>query len=410
MTATAGTRSDPTPGRVAGSTGWLPVGLALFTVAWGGNQFTPLMVMYRELGGFSSAIVDVLLGAYVLGIVPGMLVGGPLSDRFGRKPLMLAAPPIAIIASLVLAVGGDVVAVLFVGRVLAGVALGIAMAVGSTWISELSSLRGATASGGASRAAMSLTLGFLLGPVAAGLLAQWAPWPEVLSYVVHVVVGIPLGLVALRTAETLDRRRAPTRRLRDDLRIPVGEHREFRTVVAPIAPWVFTCAGVAYAVLPSLVARAVPGHAIAFAAVMTALTLLAGFAAQTVAKRLGLTDARGGMLGQAFAVVGMGLAAVTAAWPGVALAVASATVLGIGYGFALVSGLAEVGRIAPARHLAGLTAVFYALAYLGFVVPAVLAVLSTLVSYSVLFAGLAVIALACLVVVARGQQAARPAR
>jgi hypothetical protein len=143
---------------------------------------------------------------------------------------------------------------------------------------------------------------------------------------------------------------------------------------------------------------------------MTALTLLAGFAAQTVAKRLGLTDARGGMLGQAFAVVGMGLAAVTAAWPGVALAVASATVLGVGYGFALVSGLAEVGRIAPARHLAGLTAVFYALAYLGFVVPAVLAVLATLVSYSVLFAGLAMIALACLVVVARGQQAARPAR
>lgn len=408
MTAIADTR--PTPGLVAGSTGWLPVGLALFTVAWGGNQFTPLMVMYRELGGFSSAIVDVLLGAYVLGIVPGMLVGGPLSDRFGRKPLMLAAPPLAILASLVLAVGGDVVPVLFAGRVLAGVALGIAMAVGSTWISELSSLRGATASGGASRAAMSLTLGFLLGPVAAGLLAQWAPWPEVLSYAVHVVVGVPLGLVALRTAETLDRRQAPTRRLRDDLRIPVGEHREFRTVVAPVAPWVFTCAGVAYAVLPSLMAQAVPGHAIAFAALMTALTLIAGFAAQTVAKRLGLTDARGGMLGQAFAVAGMALAAVAAAQPGIVLAVASATVLGVGYGFALVSGLAEVQRIAPSRHLAGLTAVFYALAYLGFVVPAVLALLSAVVSYSWLFVGLGVVALACLVVVARGRSAAQPAR
>ena len=409
MTARTTARTHPTSGRGAGSTGWLPVGLALFTVAWGGNQFTPLMVVYRELGGFSSAVVDVLLGAYVLGIVPGMLVGGPLSDRVGRKPLMLAAPPIAILASVVLALGGDVVPVLFAGRVLAGVALGVAMAVGSTWISELSSLRGATAVGGASRAAMSLTLGFLLGPVAAGLLAQWAPWPEVLSYVVHVVVGLPLGLVALRTAETLDRRQAPTRRLRDDLRIPVGEHREFRTVVAPVAPWVFTCAGVAYAVLPSLVAPAVPGHAIAVAALMTALTLVAGFAAQTAAKRLGLADARGGMLGQGFAAAGMVLAALTAASPGIVLAVASATVLGVGYGFALVSGLAEVQRIAPPRHLAGLTAVFYALAYLGFVVPAVLAVLAALVSYSWLFAGLGVLALACLAVVARGQRAGAPA-
>jgi MFS family permease len=396
MTATL---DQPTDTR-RGSTAWLPVGLALFTVAWGGNQFTPLMVMYRELGGFSTAVVDVLLGAYVLGIVPGMLLGGPLSDRLGRKPLMLAAPPIAILGSLVLAAGGDVVPVLFTGRVLAGLALGIAMAVGSTWISELSSLRGAAA-GGASRAAMSLTLGFLLGPVAAGLLAQWGPWPEVLSYAVHVVVGIPLGLVALRTAETLDRSARPTRRLRDDLRIPVGEHREFLTVVAPVAPWVFTCAGVAYAVLPSLVASSVPGHAIAFAALMTAITLAAGVGAQSLAKRLGLTDARGGMLGQAFAAAGMLLAALTAATPGVTLAVASAVVLGIGYGFALVSGLAEVQRIAPSRHLAGLNAVFYTLAYLGFLVPTVLALLADLVSYSALFVALGVIALACLAVVAR---------
>ena len=178
------------------STSWLPVGLALFVVAWGGNQFTPLMVMYRELGGFSTATVDVLLGAYVLGIVPGMLVGGPLSDRLGRRPMMLAAPPLAIAGSLVLAVGGDTVPVLFAGRVLAGLALGVAMAVGSTWIKELSG------SGGASRAAMSLTLGFLLGPAAAGMLAQWAPFPEVLSYAVHVVIP---GLAMCRFSRAWER-------------------------------------------------------------------------------------------------------------------------------------------------------------------------------------------------------------
>lgn len=388
------------------STAWLPVGLALFIVAWGGNQFTPLMVMYRQLGGFSTATVDMLLGAYVLGIIPGMLIGGPLSDRLGRKPLMLAAPPIAVAGSLVLAVGGEMVPVLFVGRVLAGLALGIAMAVGSTWISELSALRGA-AVGGASRAAMSLTVGFLLGPAAAGVLAQWAPWPEVLPYAVHVAVGLPLGLLAWRTTETLDRSRRPTRRLVDDLRIPIGEHREFATIVTPVAPWVFTCAGVAYAVLPSLVSDAVPGQAIAFGALMTAVTLLAGVGAQTVAKRLGVADARGGMLGQGFALAGMVLAGVTAAVPGVALALTSAAVLGIGYGFALVSGLAEVQRIAPARHLAGLNAVFYTLAYLGFLVPAVLAVLSGVVSYSVLFGALAVIAGASLVVVRIGALRAR---
>jgi uncharacterized membrane protein len=88
------------------------------------------------------------------------------------------------------------------------------------------------------------------------------------------------------------------------------------------------------------------------------------------------------------------------------LALLSATVLGVGYGVALVSGLAEVQRIALPRHLAGLTAVYYALAYLGFVVPAVLAVLSTVVPDAVLFVALGVVALACLVAVARARRTA----
>ena len=83
------------------------------------------------------------------------------------------------------------------------------------------------------------------------------------------------------------------------------------------------------------------------------------------------------------------------------LAIGAAVVLGVGYGFALVSGLAEVQRIAAPHHLAGLTAVFYALAYVGFIVPALLAVASLAVSYSVLFGVLGVLALVSLGVVVR---------
>ena len=66
-----------------------------------------------------------------------------------------------------------------------------------------------------------------------------------------------------------------------------------------------------------------------------------------------------------------------------------------------------MARIAPRRHLAGLNAVFYALAYSGFLVPAVLAVLSGLVSYSVLFVALGLSRWRCLVVVFRTTRDAR---
>lgn len=47
--------------------------------------------------------------------------------------------------------------------------------------------------------------------------------------------------------------------------------------------------------------------------------------------------------------------------------------LGTGYGLSLVAGLSEFARIAGPGEPAGLTAVFYSPAYLGFFVPMVLA-------------------------------------
>jgi MFS family permease len=71
---------------------WLRVSAAVFAVAWGGNEFTPLLVTYRLDQHLSALTVNLLLGAYVLGIVPALLIGGPLSDRFGRRALALPAP------------------------------------------------------------------------------------------------------------------------------------------------------------------------------------------------------------------------------------------------------------------------------------------------------------------------------
>ena len=163
----------------------------MFTVAWGGNQFTPLLGLYRDIDALSTGAVDLLLGAYVLGIMPALLLGGPASDRWGRRPLMLPAPILAIIASVLLAVGSGSPAVLFVGRIFSGLALGLAMVVGGSWIKELSNPpfdAEADAAAGARRASISLTAGFALGAATAAALAQFAPLPAELCYLVHLVI------------------------------------------------------------------------------------------------------------------------------------------------------------------------------------------------------------------------------
>ncbi len=81
---------------------WFPAALSLLLVGWGANQYVALLVHYRQDHGFSEVLVTSLLGIYVLGLVPALLLGGRASDLRGRKRLTMIAVLISIAASLAL--------------------------------------------------------------------------------------------------------------------------------------------------------------------------------------------------------------------------------------------------------------------------------------------------------------------
>lgn len=406
--------SAPGASAAVGPRAWLAVAAVMFAVAWGGNEFTPLLVMYREVGHFSAVTVDALLAAYVLGIVPALLLGGPLSDRYGRRPLLLPAAPIALAGSLVLAAGESSAALLATGRVLCGVALGLVMAVGTTWVKV--SDAAARASGvpdggsGARRAGLALTLGFLVGAGVAAVLAQWAPWPTHTAYLLHAALAVATGVWLLGVPETRVVPDGGARgRLRDDLRVPAVAHRRFLRVVVPVAPWVFGCAGSAYAVLPGLVSASAGNAPIAFSGLMTVLGLGCGVGIQVLGRLIDTRhSARASVVAMSIVVVGMGFGAYASARLDLPTALVAAMVLGAGYGLALVAGLSEVQRIATPDDLAGLTAVYYSLTYIGFCVPVALAALSVRWTYAQMFLGGLVIAAVCLVIVATAWRAHLP--
>lgn len=203
-----------------------------------------------------------------------------------------------------------------------------------------------------------------------------------------------------------------------DLRIPAPARRRFRWVVLPMAPWVFGAAGLAYAVMPQLVDNRVGHWGLAYATALTVLTLGTGAAVQPLAKRL---DSRKGPRGgrapvatMSVMLLGTVLCAVNSAVLSPWLAAAAAVALGAGYGIAVVSGLLEIQRMAGPDDLAGLTGIYYTLAYSGFLLPTVLATLSAWLPYSVMLGAIAVVALACLVLVTVGgratQEVSGPAR
>lgn len=387
---------------------WMRVSSALLAVAWGGNEFTPLLVMYRTVEGYEQVAVDMLLAAYVLGIVPALLIGGPLSDRHGRRALMIPAPILAMVGSILLAMGAGSLVLLFVGRVFSGLALGLGMAVGTSWIKELSDRpyeEHPERVSGARRASLSLTAGFALGAVIAAMLAQFAPLQTVLPYVINLLICLPAVLLVAGAPETRHAS-APHGSLLSDLKIPATRQHRFWFVVAPSAPWVFGCAASSYAILPALMADVVgPDYGIAFSGLMCLVGLGCGFFIQPLGRHLDRDGSiRSLAVGMVAVILGMLTAVASAATLNILVVLAASAVLGCGYGLVLVSGLQEVQRIARPDDLAGLTAVFYSLTYVGFFVPMVLALIARFTSYPWLFASGAVIAALCLGVMAYGRR------
>ncbi|MCX4091814.1 MFS transporter [Nocardia sp. alder85J] len=347
---------------------WLGAGVALAAIGWGANQFSPLIVMYQQRLGLSTATVDAMFGLYALGLVPALVAGGRLSDRFGRRPVLVPALALSFVASCLLMAGG--VGWLFAGRLLAGIASGAAFGTGAAWVRELSAAAGVAAAG-PRRSTVAMTAGFAAGPFVAGIAAQWLPAPTVTAYLPHLVLVAIAVPAALRTPEEL--RAAPPTATMETL-APQRLTRHFLLVLLPFAPWVFGSAAIALAYLPTLVASRVD-RPLLFTAITTGVGAAAGIAAVPLAGALRRLRP-GRVLPVAMLPVLAGIA--IAAWAASSLAPAAvlfaSLFLGFTYGITQFCGLADIQQIADPRSLGTATAVYQMLSYLGFAVPFLLAV------------------------------------
>jgi MFS family permease len=367
----------------------LPDRLALwavvFAVAFGTNVPTPLLLVYQDTLGLTATELTGAFAVYAAGLVPALLLAGPASDRFGRRPVVVPFVLLSVFTSVLLLGAASSTAVLFTGRFLQGAVSGVVFSIGTAWLGELVGDPGRSAR----LTTAALGGGWALGPLVSGLLAQWVPLPTVLPYLVHIAL-MAAGLVLLRgIPETLP----PARRKRGgapvNLGVPVGARWPFALVVAPIAIGVFTFPSTAVTVLPLLLVPSMPGIAVAVTGLVAGVTLLTGVLAQPLERRLGAV--RAGPTGLAIGAAGLGLSlagAATGSWP---LLVPVAVLLGIGYGLCLAAGLTTVARLASPTERGALTGTFYCLAYLGFGVPLLLSVLGGADGFTVPLAGLAVL-------------------
>ena len=278
-----------------------------------------------------------------------------------------------------------------VGRALAGLCSGVVFGAATAWVQEVSPDEGLSVR----RSALALTAGFGLGPVVAAGLAQWASDPLVVPYLPHLVIGTAAAAVLAGTPEGAASR-SPAR-----VR-PVGSvaaarrwppaavrTRQFWLAVAPGSPLVFGSVALAIVVLPEEVTSARTLSA-GFAGVMTVISFAAGVAVQSFARRLRdmLASVVAGLVCAA-AGCAVGIAAVASADR--FLAGVAAVFLGLAYGLCLVSGLRQAEHMASPDERGAVIACYYAVAYLGFAVPYLVAGLGALAGKTGAFVALTAI-------------------
>jgi hypothetical protein len=382
---------------------WKRAVFALFAVAAGTNVPTPLLLVYQERLDLSAEVLTALFGCYATGLVPALLVAGPLSDRLGRRRVAIPGIVLSGLASLAFAAAGDSLILLFGARFLQGVVSGVVFSVGSAWVGELSLASGEGAGG--RRSAFAMTAGFSLGPLASGLLGEFGPAPTVLPYLIHTaLVAVGLGL-ALRLPETVDLVPRSRRDAADDGAEPLIRRGDGLLVVAVLAP-VAVCV---YA-FPSTVINAVPllvdlpYGGVAVTGVLAGVTLGAGTLVAGLQRRLGRWTAP---VGAGLGTAGFGAAAAFATTGALPWMVAAAPLLGSGGGLCLAAGLTLTARLAAPARLGALTSLFLAFAYVGFAAPFLMAVAarasSATVPLTVAAALAAVLALGLVPVARRGR-------
>ena len=331
----------------------LAFALCLITLAV--NLQAPLYITYADLSGQGATATAVAFSGYVLGVLPVLLALGGLADRVGRRPLILAALLLSMLATLLMLLAPSL-QTLGMARLCLGLGTGLASATATAYMGEL---MGADSSARAANwVTASTSLGFGLGAALTSLFLLRGPSLTPGSF--HLQLA--LAAVALALVWRLPDPR-PTQRSAM-LRLPGYPTGSVVYGLAILLAW--ACVGLVIALLPGILRQ----HGLsAWSGFSTFCVISCGLLFQPLARRMACAKATLlglGILPCSYALLAWGadrgqLGAVLLG----AVAASSAC-----YGFIYLGGLAAVSQLAGSEKTRG-SAGFFLLAYLGFSVPVI---------------------------------------
>ncbi|MGY2289800.1 MFS transporter [Pseudomonas sp. SDO528_S397] len=337
--------------------------LTLLTFLAASSAPTPLYHLYQEGLHFSAAMLTLVFGIYAMTLLAALLTVGSLSDHLGRKPVIFTALVLDMLAML-LFIQADSVAWLIAARALQGFATGMATAALGAALLDTDRQHGPLIN------SVAPLLGMACGAMGCSLLVEFAPLPTTLVY------GLLLGVMAVQALfvwhlpETVSRMPGALASLWPTLHVPPQARRAL-WICLPVDVAVWAMGGFYLSLAPSLVRAATGSTSNLIGGGLVAVLTVSG-AGMIFSLRNRPAD-KVLKLGAVLLVAGVGLILAAVHSASLVVFFIATLIAGSGFGAGFLGALRSVVPLALPHERAGLMSAFYALCYLAFCVPSLLA-------------------------------------
>ena len=372
----------------------LAVGSMIAVMFMGSTIVTPLYSLYAKQFGFSAIMLTLIYAAYVIGNLVSLFFFGGVSDRAGRKRIVLRALAMAALSTGIYFFATST-PWLFVARVLSGFSIGLGAGTGAAWIAELDAEDRARAT---LVAVVSNFAGLGLGPLISGLLAQYSSRPLQLPFLIYIGAVAITAVFIARSPETVNNHSDTNTARRTSVAVPRSIRARF---IAPAitAFTVFSLYGFYFSLAPGVLIdslhlsnRAIGGAVVFELGLVAAATII-------VTRRLASGTCM--RLALILLVPTLALLILAQAQGSLPLLLLGTALSGVSGALGYRGSLQVVNQIAPEDQRAGVSSVYFIVCFLGNSLPVIaVAVLTrafdSLVADSVFAITLAVLALGAL--------------
>jgi MFS family permease len=368
MIATAPRLRRRVAGPLSQQTAFRLMALTLGFLLFASSAPSPLYVVYQSQWHFSAITLTSVFAVYVVALLFSLVLAGSLSDRVGRRPVLIGALSVQVAAMVLFGVAHDV-DVLFAARIVQGLATGVATGALSAALIDLQPDH--RPQHGALLSAAVPPLGLASGALGSGLLVQYGPDPLRLVYWLLVAVFVlAVAAVALMPETVTAARRGWQHALRPHIGIPHAVRGTF-LAAAPVLVATWALGGLYLSLGPSLAVSLLhTTNHVTGGLVIVALT--ATGALTSVLVRASRPE-RVMLFGALTLALGVGVTLLGLNQGTTALFFAGSVLSGVGFGAGFSGAFKTIMAQAPAAGRAGLIAAVYVLSYLGFSLPAIAA-------------------------------------